>query len=53
MLVEICGDAFSSETVMSFVDALRDKVECESVNVISLEKDRKEDLFRLEIQMML
>lgn len=53
MLVEICGEAFSSETVMSFVDALRDKVECESVNVISLEKDRKEDLFRFEIQMML
>lgn len=53
MLVEICGDAFSSESVMSFVDALRDKVECEAVNVISLEKDRKEDLFRFEIQMML
>ena len=53
MLVEICGDAFSSEAVMSFVDALRDKVECEAVNVISLEKDRKEDLFRFEIQMML
>ena len=53
MLVEICGEAFSSETVMSFVDALRDKVEYESVNVISLEKDRKEDLFRFEIQMML
>lgn len=53
MLVEICGDAFSSEAVMSFVDALRDKVKCEAVNVISLEKDRKEDLFRFEIQMML
>jgi Tfp pilus assembly protein PilN len=53
MLVEICGEAFSSETVMSFVDALRDKVKCEAVNVISLEKDRKEDLFRFEIQMML
>lgn len=53
MLVEICGDAFSSETVMSFVDSLRDKVECESVNVISLEKDRKEDLFRFDIHMML
>ena len=53
MLVEICGDAFSSETVMSFVDSLRDKVKCEAVNVISLEKDRKEDLFRFEIQMML
>lgn len=53
MLVEICGDAFSSEAVMTFVDALRDKVEYESVNVISLEKDRKEDLFRFEIQMML
>lgn len=53
MLVEICGDVFSSESVMSFVDALRDKVECEAVNVISLEKDRKEDLFRFEIQMML
>ena len=53
MLVEICGDAFSSEAVMSFVDALRDKVECEAVNVISLEKDRKEDLFRFEIHMML
>ena len=53
MLVEICGDAFSSEAVMSFVDALRDKVEYKSVNVISLIKDRKEDLFRLEIHMML
>lgn len=53
MLVEICGEAFSSETVMSFVDALRDKVKYEAVNVISLEKDRKEDLFRFEIQMML
>ena len=53
MLVEICGDAFSSEVVMTFVDSLRDKVECESVNVISLEKDRKEDLFRFEIHMML
>lgn len=53
MLVEICGEAFSSESVMSFVDALRDKVECEAVNVISLEKDRKEDLFRFEIHMML
>ncbi len=53
MLVEICGEAFSSESVMSFVDALRDKVKCEAVNVISLEMDRKEDLFRFEIQMML
>ena len=53
MLVEICGDAFSSEVVMTFVDSLRDKVEYESVNVISLEKDRKEDMFRFEIQMML
>lgn len=53
MLVEISGDAFSSEAVMTFVDSLRDKVEYESVNVISLEKDRKEDLFRFEIQMML
>lgn len=53
MLVEICGDAFSSEAVMTFVYSLRDKVEYESVNVISLEKDRKEDLFRFEIQMML
>ena len=53
MLVEICGEAFSSETVMTFVDSLRDKVEYESVNVISLEKDRKEDMFRFEIQMML
>ena len=53
MLVEICGEAFLSETVMSFVDVLRDKVKCEAVNVISLEKDRKEDLFRFEIQMML
>lgn len=53
MLVEICGDAFSSEAVMTFVDALRDKVEYESVNVISLEKDRKEDLFKFEIHMML
>ena len=53
MLVEICGEAFSSEVVMTFVDSLRDKVEYESVNVISLEKDRKEDMFRFEIQMML
>lgn len=53
MLVEICGEAFSSESVMSFVDALRDKVKCEAVNVISLEKDRKEDLFRFEIHLML
>ena len=53
MLVEICGEAFSSEAVMTFVDALRDKVECEAVNVINLEKDRKEDLFRFEIHMML
>lgn len=53
MLVEICGEAFSSESVMSFVDALRDKVKCETVNVISLEKDRKEDLFRFEIHLML
>ena len=53
MLVEICGDAFSSEAVMSFVDSLRDKVEYKSVNVISLVKDRKEDLFRFEIHMML
>ena len=53
MLVEICGEAFSSEAVMTFVDALRDKVKCETVNVISLEKDRKEDLFRFEIHMML
>lgn len=53
MLVEICGDTFSSEAVMTFVDALRDKVKCEAVNVISLEKDRKEDLFRFEIHLML
>lgn len=53
MLVEICGETFSSEAVMTFVDALRDKVKCETVNVISLEKDRKEDLFRFEIHMML
>lgn len=49
----ICGEAFSSETVMSLVDSLGVAVECESVNVIVLEKDRKEDLFRFEIQMML
>ncbi len=49
----ICGDAFSSETVMSFVDSLRSTAECETVNVIMLEKDRKEDLFRFKIQMML
>lgn len=53
MLVEICGEAFSSEVVMTFVYSLRDKVEYESVNVISLEKDRKEDMFRFEIHMML
>ena len=28
MLVEICGETFSSEAVMTFVDALRDKVKC-------------------------
>lgn len=49
----IRGDAFSSETVMSFVDSLRNGVECEAVNVVMLEKDGKEDLFRFEIQMML
>ncbi len=53
MLVEICGDAFLSETIMSFVDSLRDKVECDAVNVISLEKDRKEDMLRFEIHVML
>lgn len=51
-LARICGDAFSSEAVMSFVDSLRKTVECEAVNVIMLEKDRKEDLFRFEIQIM-
>lgn len=51
--VKICGDAFTSETVMSFVNNLRESVECEAVKVISLEKDRKEDLFRFEIQMIL
>lgn len=51
--VKICGDAFTSETVMSFVKNLRESVECEAVKVISLEKDRKEDLFRFEIQMVL
>lgn len=51
--VKICGDAFTSETVMSFVNNLRESVECEAVKVISLEKDRKEDLFRFEIQMVL
>lgn len=53
MRVGICGDAFSSETTMSFVDSLRQKIKCESVNVISLEKDRKEDLLRFEIHMLL
>lgn len=53
MRVGICGDAFSSETAMSFVDSLRQKIKCESVNVISLEKDRKEDMFRFEIHMLL
>ena len=53
MLVEICGEAFSSEAVMTFVNNLRESVECEAVKVISLEKDRKEDLFRFEIQMVL
>lgn len=52
-LTKICGDAFSAETVMSFVDNLRNGVECEAVNVVMLEKDRKEDLFRFEIEMML
>ena len=49
----ICGDAFSYETVMSFVDSLRNVIECEAINVIMLKKDMKEDLFRFEIQMML
>lgn len=49
----ICGEAFSSETVMSFVDSLGIAVECKSVNVVVLEKDRKEDLFRFEIRMIL
>ena len=49
----ICGDSFSSGAVMSFVDSLRRRVECEAVNVIMLEKDRKEDIFRFKIQMML
>ena len=53
MRVGICGDAFSSETAMSFVDSLRQKIKYESVNVISLEKDRKEDLLRFEIHMLL
>ena len=53
MRVGICGDALSSETTMSFVDSLRQKIKCESVNVISLEKDRKEDLLRFEIHMLL
>ena len=53
MRVVIHGDAFSSEIVMSFVECLREKIECESISVISLEKDRKEDLFRFEIYMML
>ena len=51
--VKICGDAFTYETVMSFVNNLRERVECEAVKVISLEKDRKEDLFRFVIQMLL
>lgn len=49
----ICGDAFTSEAVMLFVDRLRERLECESVNVAGLEKDRKEDVFRFEIHVML
>lgn len=49
---KICGDAFSSEAVMTFVDSLRDTVECETVNLVTLERDRKEDLFRFEIHIM-
>lgn len=50
---KICGDAFASATVMSFVDKLRNMIKCEAVNVVMLEKDKREDLFRFEIQMML
>ena len=49
--VEIRGDAFSSEAVMSFVDGLRQMVGSGIVNVDTFEMDRKEDLFRFEIQM--
>lgn len=48
----ICGDAFSSEAVVTFVDSLRDTVECETVNMVTLERDSKEDLFRFEIHIM-
>ena len=53
MRVGICGDAFSPEIAMSFVYSLRQKIKCESVNVISLTKDKKEDLLRFEIHMLL
>lgn len=49
----VCGEAFSSEAVMGFVDSLRESLGCGAVNVLMLEKDRREDLFRFEIQIML
>lgn len=51
--VKICGDAFSAETVMSFVEKLRSLDKWRNVNVVLLEKDKKENLFRFEIRMML
>lgn len=50
--IKICGDAFTSVGVMSFVDSLRRNVECGAVNLLKLEKDAREDLFKFEIQMM-
>ncbi len=51
--VRLSGEAFTSETVMALVEKLRDSVECKTINVDMLEKDRKEDLFRFEIQILL
>lgn len=51
--IKICGDAFTSVTVMSFVDGLRGNMGCAAVNLLKLEKDAREDLFRFEIQMTL
>lgn len=51
-IVMIAGEAFSSETVLSFVERLRDSVGCEALNILRLERDDREDVFRFEIQML-
>lgn len=52
-LMKICGEALFSETAMSFVDSLRNVMKSETVNVVMLEKDKKEGLFRFEIHVKL